>query len=118
MTPSKSKISRIDATIANGQSLSGAVNLGNRVVVGLLMPATWTAADLTFQASIDGTTYADMYDIGGNEVTAVADASQYIAISPSLWAGALFLKVRSGTTGTPVNQGGARDIVLVGRDLD
>ena len=39
------------ATIANGASLSGAVYVGNRRLIGIQMPAAWTAAVLTFQVS-------------------------------------------------------------------
>ena len=43
-------------TISNGQSLSPQANLGNKLLVGIQMPAVWTAAALTFQASPDGGT--------------------------------------------------------------
>ena len=36
------------ATIANGQSLSGEVDLEGYAVAAISMPATWTAADITF----------------------------------------------------------------------
>lgn len=103
-----------DAAIANGESLSAGINLQGGRLVGILMPGTWTAADLTFQSSLDGSTFADLYDDEGNEVTVVADASQFIVpLAPAKFLGARYLKVRSGTSGTPVNQGGARTIQLV-----
>ena len=36
-------------TIANGQAVSGAADLGNDRLLGFQMPGTWTAADITFQ---------------------------------------------------------------------
>lgn len=117
-SPVPPRVDWTTATIANGQSLSGAVDLGGRVVAGIVMPDTWTAAGLTLQASVDGVTYADVYDSGGDEVEIAADAAVFIALDPSLFAGMRFLKIRSGTSGTPVNQGGARILTLSLREID
>lgn len=105
------------ATIANGASLSDAVGMENIILTGVIMPASWTAANITFQASVDGVTFNNVYDSLGNELTVTAAASRYIAIDPSVYAGMKYLKVRSGTSSAAVNQGGARVIGLAGRDL-
>ena len=47
----------ISVTIANGTSLSAAVNLGSGKLRGIALPAAWTAAVLSFQVSLDGTTF-------------------------------------------------------------
>jgi hypothetical protein len=99
--------------IANGASLSDALNLAGHTLVGIIMPSSWTSANLTFQASHDGTTYSNLFDDAGNEQTVTAAASEYLFLSPLEWVGIAFLKVRSGTSGSPVNQGGARTITLV-----
>ena len=101
------------ATIANGQALSAGVNLQGGRLFALQLPASWTAADLTFQASFDGSTYADMFDEEGNEVTVDAAASRYILLDPARWLGVRNLKIRSGAAGAPVNQGGDRVIQLL-----
>ena len=44
------------ALIAAGTALSGPVPLGALTLVGISMPAAWTAAPLTFQVSPDGVT--------------------------------------------------------------
>lgn len=103
------------ATIANGASLSGAVDLTNFVFAGLMMPAAWTAASITFQGSIDGTTYGDLYNTSGTEYTiasANAVASRFIAIDPRDFAGVRYVKVRSGSSAAAVNQGAARTLGL------
>ena len=100
------------ATIDNGASLSGVVDLGGRKLVAIVMPASWTAASLTFQASPDGVTYYNVYD-GATERALVVAASYYSALNIGDWVGFRYLKVRSGTSGTPVNQGGARTLTLV-----
>lgn len=102
-----------DATIANGAALSGAVDLQGNTIVGIQMPSSWTAANLTFQGSADGTTYQDVYDTSGTEVVITAAASRCIVVNPATFQALRFLKIRSGTTGTPVNQGAARTISLI-----
>lgn len=99
--------------IANGASLSEAAPLAGMVLVGIIIPSSWTAADLTFQASHDGTNYANVYGDDGAERTVEADASRFIMLDPVNWLSASWLKVRSGTAGLAVNQGAARTITLV-----
>lgn len=98
--------------IANGASLSGAVDLGGRKLVAIIMPDTWTAAALTFQASPDGTNYFNVYDDPTERKLTVA-ASYYSALNIADWVGFRWLKFRSGTAGTPVNQAAARTLTLV-----
>ena len=110
-------------TIANGASLSDAAACAYKAgpagsgsyesLVGIVMPGTWTAANLTFQASNDNSTFTDLYNAAGTEVTVTAAASRWIAIDPADFAGVAYLKVRSGTSGSAVNQGANRTIGLV-----
>ncbi|HVB67971.1 MAG TPA: hypothetical protein VNE67_08970 [Acetobacteraceae bacterium] len=106
------------ATIAAAGSLSGAVGLGSKTLVGIAMPAAWTAAALTFQASADGgTTWLEVYSSSGTEVSLTAAAGQFIAIDPATWRGINDLKVRSGTAGVPVVQSGGAIVTLVTRSV-
>jgi len=99
--------------IANGASLSGAVDLGGRKLAAIVMPDTWTAAALTFQASPDGVTYYNVYD-GATERSLTVAASYYSALNVSSgWVGIRWLKIRSGTASVPVNQAAARTLTLV-----
>jgi hypothetical protein len=101
-------------TAANGQS--DEVDLSGFELCAIQMPATWTTANLTFLASnATGGTFNDLYDDAGNEVSVTAAASRVISLdSVALKLGALrFIKVRSGTTGTPVQQGGSRALTLI-----
>lgn len=102
------------ATIANGASLSDIVHLQQRRLFGIQMPAAWTAANLTFQGSYDGTTYNDLYDDAGTEVSVTAAASRFIImVTPAKFLGIQRLKIRSGTTGVAVNQGAERLIRVI-----
>jgi len=103
----------ITATIANGASLSAEIDLKGHQLAAIFMPGTWTTANLSYQASDQtGGTFQDVYDSAGNELTSIADASRTITDIPELGP-IRFLKIRSGTTGTPVNQGGNRTIILL-----
>lgn len=105
-------------TIANGASLSNSLRLGGLVPVGVIMPAAWTAAGLSFAVSQDDSTYYPIFDDAGAEITATVAASEFIiftniarlfGITPDL-----YLKLRSGTSAVAVNQGAARVLTLVG----
>lgn len=107
------------AFIANGTALSVPFNLSDKVLCAVIIPPTWTPAALTFQASDDGgATFNSMFDDQGVEVT-VASASvvagQRISLDPSTFCSVDFIKVRSGTSGAPVNQAGDRHLTLVSR---
>lgn len=108
----------VDATIASGAALSGAVRLApGHYLAAIVMPAAWTAADLTFQGSADGDAYSDIYDEDDAEKTIQAAAARYIVLTPADWCAVPFLKVRSGASASAVNQAAARTITLVQRPL-
>jgi hypothetical protein len=100
------------ATIALGESLSPAVDLANQRAVRIAMPAAWTTANLTFQVSVDGVTYNNLYDKDGVEYVVQAAVSRSILLPIVDWLGVRYLKVRSGTSGTPVVQVAARILML------
>ena len=108
------------ALIAAGASLSAAVSIGAGLLVGILVPSGWTAASLTFQTSVDGVNWFDVYDDLSNEltVTVASTGGCYILFDPDEWLGVNMLRVRSGTTAAPVNQVGAAAITLVTRSQE
>lgn len=107
----------ITATIANGASLSGAICLGAGTLCAIQMSAAWTAADITFQVSDDqGTTWYDLRDDAGVEVKITSPTAAYrLEPDASAFKSAVFLKIRSGTSASPVNQGAARTLTVVAR---
>lgn len=107
------------ATIASGASLSGAVDLGaNFSMARITMPAAWTAAGLSFQTSADGVTYNEMLDDALSPVSAAVAANSDFALNRDVWRGVRYLKIRSGTSGTPVNQGADRAIVITAATIN
>ena len=106
-------------TIANGTALSPAIDLGEMNLAAIVLPATWTTANLTFQGGVKdpttGTiTYADITDKSGAEYTVTAAQGKANLIPVSDLAGFRYLKVRSGTSSIPVNQGADRVLTFVG----
>lgn len=105
-------------TIEASESLSDALELEPaHYAFAIVTPATWTAADLTFQVSHDGATWRNLYDDEGNEVTVTAAASRMIRLYPEEWAAFKWLKLRSGTSGSPVTQAADRILSVLSRPV-
>lgn len=102
-------------TIASGASLSEAISLKGYVPTAIQMPAAWDAADLTFQGSVDGVAYNNIYDQDENELTVQAAASRLIMLEPSKFFAGVELKIRSGTAALAVNQSDTRTLKLMVR---
>jgi len=105
------------ATILSGAALSDAVDCGpSQRVTGIVMPAGWDAASMTFQGSLDGSTFQNLFDGAGVELALATPAAsrnlvlteaQILALKP--WRQ---IKVRSGPSSLPVNQTANRLITL------
>lgn len=106
------------ATILINTSLSSAVDFG---CIGrlhaILMPAGWDAASITFQVSEDGSTFYNLVDDAGNDVTVTSPAaSEAVGLREDLkrvFARFQHVKVRSGTPGAAVNQTAQRAVILL-----
>lgn len=112
----------IPVQIPNGGSLSAEVAVGGLRIVGIRMPAAWTAAAFTFQALVFQPTgnppapvFGEVVDSANAAITvATPAASTYIALADTAaFIGLGRIKVRSGTSGLPVNQAAQRDFFLV-----
>ena len=97
-------------TIPNAAATGAGFNLNNASLVGIYMPATWTTAVITFDTSLDGVTWQSALDINGTEITVQAAQGKNHQINAQVFEGVQWLRVRSGTFASPVNQGGARVI--------
>lgn len=106
-------------TIPAGESVSDAVDVFSYRCIAIIMPSSWTAANLTFKVSSTLTgTYNDLYDDAGTELTALAAASRVISIDAGsgVMGPVRYLQIRSGTSGTPVVQTAARTLTLLLKD--
>lgn len=113
-----SPLAYVALTVASGASATEELNTLGFIPVAIKTPAAWTTAALTFLGcEVSGGTYCDVYDDAGTEYSVAASTSRYILLNPAAFASFQFIKVRSGTTGSPVNQGGARTVIVVLRKL-
>lgn len=106
------------ATIASGASESSVIDMTMLQISAILMPSAWTTANLTVLVSDSPTgTFVPLYDDEGNEVTLTAAASRMIAVNKYAlpMASQTYIKLRSGTAATPVNQAADRALTIVGR---
>ena len=101
------------ATIPIDDSISPSVQIGGSALVGIVMPAAWTAASITMQGSHDGVTFNNIYKDDGTEKTITTAASRYIPLNPADFVGCDEVKIRSGTNSVHVDQEAERAIVLV-----
>ena len=107
-------LNTLQATIAASGNLSSQVDIGPGRLVGLIVPGGWTAANVTLQASADGgVTWGNLFTYLGSEFTIVAVAGQFMAIDPTMLKGVVSVKVRSGTSGSPVTQTSQVNVTLV-----
>ena len=83
------KIDSVAVAISTDSSgLSTSIDLVDLIPVGVMMPAAWTAGNLTFQISFDNSDFGDMYDAAGGEYTVTADTNVYIVLDPIDFASA------------------------------
>lgn len=97
--------------IADGGTVSGAVDLMGASLLAFTTPASLTGTAITFQASVDGTTYLPLRNAAG-VVSVTVTSSQYYRVDPNDFRGVRFLKLVSGTT-----ESGAKTIGLVAGPL-
>jgi hypothetical protein len=99
-------------TIANGAALSAAIDVAGCSIQGVLLPAVWTAAVMTFAVSFDGITYFPLFDSSGAEVSYTVVAGHAVFFPTYNWRMVRYLKIRSGTSASPVNQGQTTIVTL------
>lgn len=104
-------------TIANGASASAEINLADYAVVGIHMPAAWTAANLGWScAEATGGTFNPTYDTAGNVLLLTTAASRHLDLvgSGDVFSSCTFAKLLSvDGAGAGVNQGAERTITLI-----
>lgn len=115
------------ATIANGASLSGAVEISFPVddarttLCGIIVPSGWTTAVISFAAGLTATgTFYPVYNAAGAEVVTgsiTGGTAVWVALDPADFVGIPFIKIRSGTNAAAVAQSGGDDLTLVVRGV-
>jgi hypothetical protein len=109
------------AVIPAAGSLSANVYLGSDVPYAVVIPNGWTAANLTFQGSVDGVNFFDLFtgDAGTEAAYTITNTSttgRLFAIDGTKFMGLSAFRIRSGTAGVPVAQGAGATLQVGLRD--
>lgn len=106
------RLEQLTATIANGQTISDAISSLGKTLVGLITPAAFTGTIITFQISMDGTTYKTFYNSAGAIATVTVGVDRHIGLVPADFAGARFFKLVSGSS-----EAAEREITVILRGM-
>jgi hypothetical protein len=102
------------ALIASGQSLSGVIALGTKSLVAVDVPPGFTGTALTFQAGAASSgPWRNVYTAAGTELSITVGADRWVVLDPAAFAGAAYLKVRSGSAAAPSAQAADTTLGLV-----
>jgi uncharacterized membrane protein len=99
-------------TIANGQTTSGAFDCGNTTLAAIQLPSDFTGTSVTFQGSIDGTTYTTIYDDTNTVYSIPVAVSRGYGLELALFYPWRYIKIVSASS-----EGAARSIVVSTTDL-
>lgn len=114
-----SSIGTIGVEINNNQAISGAFNIGVADLIAIEMPATWAGTVITLQGKSTGSpdagtespddqeAWKDVYDDTGTEVSLTVAGNRMVIIGTATKAAIAalrYLRIRSGTAASPVNQ--------------
>jgi hypothetical protein len=99
-----------DPTIANGASLSSAIDLQAWRLGRISLPAAIDGTTMTFQVSTDGATWKNLYNEFGTEYSIVIGNDRTVVPDLTMFAAAAWVKLRTGTAAAPTVQTAARTI--------
>ena len=80
----KSKTALIDISADNNNSLG--VQTEGMLLCGIQFPAAMTGSNITFDFSMDNSTWVDVAETDGTAVTYVVTAGDMVRVDPSGWA--------------------------------
>lgn len=108
----------VSATITSGTSVTDSIDLGGLRLFGIDTPTSWTTANVTLQSFGSDGVWRDVKDENGSEIVISAAASAAIRFrDPTLFASLTTIRLRSGTSLTPVVQAADRSVSLILRSI-
>ncbi len=99
------------ATIASGQTASGAIDLQGLLLCQLIMPSALTGTSISFQSSHDNVTFNDVYNDTNTQITITVAVDRTYNIDPKDFAGVRYLKIVSNAS-----EGADRSIGVMTRE--
>jgi|TARA_R100001463_G_scaffold306_3_gene1269 hypothetical protein len=103
----QSKLALIDISADNNDSLG--VQAEGMLLCGVQFPAAMTGTAITFDFSLDNSTWVDVKETDGTEVSYTVSAGDVVRVDPSGWAFASNGYLRVSSNGT---EAADRKIVL------
>jgi hypothetical protein len=103
-------------TILAGKSMSASLKITgtSQQIIAVVLPPAWDPAPITFQWSIDGTNWYDVFDRQGHEQNFTWTASALVPIqSPYGFYAYPYLQIRSGGRAQPVMQSVSRSFTVL-----
>ena len=112
-TQDKLTVEDFEIDISEDTQLSNnSIDMRGLVLVGLVMPAALTSTSITFKFSDDNTTFYDLYDTSGNQVSITVAASRWVGLLPEDFTGMRYMKINMGSV-----EGDDRTIKAVMRSM-
>jgi len=115
LRPAASK--RTSATITISTAADGAseaVNITGLSLAGVSMGSAWTDAKLGIQASIDGSTFQNVYNTAGDFLTYATSASRTVVFNPAETSGLQLIRlVSESSAGVATPQAATRTLKLI-----
>lgn len=90
-------------TIASSGSTSTALTLQGTTPLAIQMPAAFTGTAITFECSVDGSTFYDLYN-EATEYSVAVLASRYVALNPNVFEGVRFIRLVSGSSEAAIRE--------------
>jgi len=87
-----------DIVIASSTTVSAAIDLFGNRLVGFIIPATFTGASFTIQASVDNTNFHDLYDESGNAISITATDGKMLLFEQLGMECFRYMKITSAST--------------------
>ena len=94
----QSKLALIDVSADNNDSLG--VEAEGMLLCGIQFPAAMTGTAITFDFSLDNSTWVDVKETDGTEVSYAVSAGDVVRVDPSGWAFASNGYLRVSSNGT------------------
>jgi len=92
-------------TISTGTT-STAFTLQGTIPLAIVTPAGLASTSLTFQCSLDGSSFYDLYN-GSSAYSLTVAASRYISLNPDVFEGIRYIRIVTGLSET------SKDIYIV-----
>ena len=100
MSLSKSIAKSVTIDVSADANNSSGISTDGMLLAGIIFPATMTGTAITFDYSVDNSSWVDVFETDGTEVSYTVSAGNVVRIDPSGWAFASNGYIRVTSDGT------------------